>query len=422
MNGLLNGKGLMNLTKRSYLVLVLCAGVAWEGRSQSSTNDINPALLYYQGFLVAPQMSEADMDYLGTNYWGTGGLPARYGELVGRYDEEFSLVRQAAHSAAPCDWGIDTSIWPRTLLPHLARAKAVAVGCRSRVVWELAQGHQTEAREDLLGALVLARNVSRDGTIIGALVQIAMESITTWNVAENFGRFTPDNLEQLLRGMEAAPSRGTVAAAVTHEAALTQRALVGAIEQLRQRYPGDDAKVMAGLHDFFGAKASSEMSDFWEKLLRASGGSSEGVLHLVQEAEPLYQQLGPALNLPLPEFQSREKELAATFQGQSNPLAAECGMILRARRREARALVTLAMVRAAIEYRLHGAAGLQSVTDPAGYGPFGFRRFIFEGVDRGFQLTSALDAGGFAETLIFVETPGPAFLVGGPYAGQVRAK
>ena len=114
--------------------------------------------------------------------------------------------------------------------------------------------------------------------------------------------------------------------------------------------------------------------------------------------------------------------MAAELQNDSNPLVLSFPKILDARRREGRSLVTLAMVRAAAEYKLHGMAAFQSVTDPAGTGPFGFRRFIFQGVDRGFQLTSLLDAGGYAETLIFVETPGPTFLVGGPHVGTAKIK
>lgn len=414
----------MNTPKRTCLPLLLLAFALTAARAGTFRTDINPALLYYQAFLVAPQMSESDLDYLGTNYWSSQKLPEKYGELVTRYDNEFRLVRQAARATVPCDWGIDLSEWPRTLFPQLARGKAVAVGSRSRVVWELAQGQQAEAREDLVATLALARNISRDGTLIGALVQIAMESITTWNVAENFGRFSPETLEQLVADLDAAPARGTLAAAVTNEASLSRQWLVGTIEGLRQAYPGDDAKVMAKLRGMFKDMRSKEDTepDPWDKFLQTSGVSSESVLNVVREAESLNQRLMVAMTLPLPEFQSQEKALEAGIQNFSNPLASSFPAILRARRKEARSLVTLAMVRAAVEYKLHGSAGLQSVNDPAGSGPFGFRRFVFEGVDRGFQLTSVLDAGGFAESLVFVETPGVAFLVGGPHVGTPRGK
>jgi hypothetical protein len=80
------------------------------------------------------------------------------------------------------------------------------------------------------------------------------------------------------------------------------------------------------------------------------------------------------------------------------------------------------MVHAAVEYKLYGQSGFQSVTDPCGSGPFAFRRFIFERVDRGFELTSVYTGGGFPEKLIFVEKAGPPFRGDGPYVGQAVTK
>jgi hypothetical protein len=80
-------------------------------------------------------------------------------------------------------------------------------------------------------------------------------------------------------------------------------------------------------------------------------------------------------------------------------------------------LVFEAMVRAAVEYKLHGEAGLRTVTDPCGQGPFALRRFVFKGVDRGFQLTSAID-NPVAKSVIFVEKDGDPFRVDGPHVGE----
>ena len=88
--------------------------------------DINPALLYYQAFLMAPNLSEADWDYLDTNNWQGQKLSERFGTLVASYDAELMLLRQAAQQKVPCDWGIDLSRGWETLLPHLHVAKWAA--------------------------------------------------------------------------------------------------------------------------------------------------------------------------------------------------------------------------------------------------------------------------------------------------------
>ena len=169
-------------TVKSICILLLVAGGGLAGASQESLRtDINPALLYYQAFLLAPEpMSQADNDHLGTKEGHRWKLPERYGKILAGYDNQFKLVRQAARSTAPCDWGVDLSAGPDTLLPYLARAKAVAVAAMTRVRWELQHGQQAEARDDLLAAFVLGRNDSRDGTLISALCQTAIECMTYW--------------------------------------------------------------------------------------------------------------------------------------------------------------------------------------------------------------------------------------------------
>jgi len=55
-------------------------------------------------------------------------------------------------------------------------------------------------------------------------------------------------------------------------------------------------------------------------------------------------------------------------------------------------------------------------------GPFAFGAFVFDGVDRGFQLKSAYAGLGFPEVLIFVEKDGPPFRVNWKNAGQALSK
>ena len=76
------------------------------------------------------------------------------------------------------------------------------------------------------------------------------------------------------------------------------------------------------------------------------------------------------------------------------------------------------LLHAGIAYKLNGAEGLKSVADPCGNGPFQFQRFIFGGVDRGFELRAAYSGRGYPEVLIFLEKDGAPFHVAGPKAGE----
>src|SRR6266536_842776 len=139
---------IMNIMKSTRWVLsIVIAGAVGANGGQLGA-DINPAQHYYQAFILAPDLSQADHDYLFTNEWRGQKLPERFGELVARYDNQFKLVRQAAQATVPCDWGIDMSPGPATLLPHLARIKAIAQAARLRAMWDLQQGQPAGARDD----------------------------------------------------------------------------------------------------------------------------------------------------------------------------------------------------------------------------------------------------------------------------------
>ncbi len=118
--------------------------------------------------------------------------------------------------------------------------------------------------------------------------------------------------------------------------------------------------------------------------------------------------------MPRPEYETQLQQFKADLQQSPNPyFSRTLPLWEQARHREFKAQVFLAMVRAAVQYKLHGQAGFQTVLDPYGQGPFIFQRFVFEGVDRGFQLTSACTLSGWPEVMIFVEKEGPGFWVNG---------
>jgi hypothetical protein len=400
--------------------------------AQSSPTNLNPAQLYYQAFLVAPDLSQADSEYLWGTEWQGQQLPERFGKIMASYDNEFRLLRAAARSTVPCDWGIDSSAGPNTLLPHLARAKAAVQTAKFRALWELQHGDQVGAREDILAAFVLGRNASRDGYLISVLVQNACEKLTCWTIAVLFGKFSPESLQQLYDGMQAAPAPRSVADCLATKKALCSDWWLRKIQELRQANPNNDAPVMAGLRQWAGADEatgqhpdgqSDEPNAAWDRISQAAGGTSEGVVRLIQELDSVEARLAPILALPQAEFAAALAPLKAEVERSSNPLLQmDFPAWERARGREPMARMNLAMVRAAIQYKLQGPAGLQTETDPWGTGPFDLQRFVFQGGDRGFELKSACHINGWQEVLIFVEKDGPPFYECGRNAGQPRPK
>ena len=349
-------------------------------------------------------------------------------DLAG-YDNEFKFVRAAAQQKAPCDWGIDMSAGPGTFLPHLARIKAVALASQPRAIWDLQQGNQAAARDDLLAAFVLARNASRDGTVIGALVQYACEAIVFASVTGNFGQFSPETLQQLEAGFEAAPAMGTMATAIMTEKSDHVDWLVNKIRQLPAENPENEANLLAAIQkdkelDALEYEVSAKHGDnlatnFWPRALAAAGGTRDGILKLIRETEPLYLRLVKIMALPPPAYEEQIQKFAPEIQQSQNPFVQLLFVDpAKPRVKEFKIQAWQAMVRAAVEFKLHGEAGLKTVQDPFGNGPFAFQRFVFEGVDRGFELKSAYAGLDYPCALIFVEKEGPAFNTDGPYIGQ----
>jgi hypothetical protein len=409
---------LMKNIKSIGALLAVLAGTMLGARGQDFRTDINPALIYYQSFLVAPDpMAGADTDYLESNVGRSKPLPARFDAIFAGYDRQFRLVRQAAHATVPCDWGIDWSAGPETLLPQLGRVKSVAVAARYRARWELQQNRADDARDDLLATFVAGRNAAQDGSLIAALVQVAVENIVCASVAENFYQFPPDTLEQLVAGMDAAPARGTMGTSIAFEKFFGQVWLINRIQELQKENPGDDAKVMATIGKIFEPSGDGG-TNLWPRIA-AVAGNSAGLIKLARDMAPLYDQLAGIMSLPHGPFEDQISQFNAQIQNTANPLVtALMPAVERARVKEFAILETEAMVHAAVAYKLHGADGLNSVTDPCGQGPFQMQRFVFQGVDRGFELEGAYSGRGFPEVMIFVEKDGPAFYVIGKNAGQ----
>jgi hypothetical protein len=213
---------------------------------------------------------------------------------------------------------------------------------------------------------------------------------------------------------------GTVAAAVLNEKASFGDWASRRILELQRQNPGDDAKVMEGVRHFLGLEEPPPGErDLWERLTQAAGGTSNGMLKLLEERARMYERAVVLLALRYPEYERQVEAFRAEVEKTANPLSTNSVPgFLKARATEFRIQVVMAMVRAAVEYKLHGQPGLQSVADPCGKGPFAFKRFVFEGVDRGFELRSAFNAGDYPQVLIFVEKEGPPFLVDGPRAGR----
>jgi len=384
--------------------------------------DINPALLYHQAFTLTPELSPEDHAYLFTTEWRGSHLDDRFAKLAAKYDNSFKLLRRAGYSRVSCDWGIDLTDGPEAMLTGLARAKlATQVACL-RARYALQEGKEAEARDDLIAVFTLGRNVSKDGVLVSALVQIAIENIVTSFIADNFYRFSPETLRQFVAGFDAAPARGSIQQSISTEKHSFCDWYIRKIENFQASNPGNQKATLDYIGEICRRNFLGEDNpepNFSDKLIKAAGGTPEGVIKYIKDLYPLYDELAVVVALPYDQYNARIKPLTDKISRHPNLLVEKFFPALeKCRYKEFGSMVRLAMLRAAVEHRLRGEAGFKSVSDPCGSEPFKFERFTMDGEDRGFELRSELDWRGFEETTIFVEKGGPLFYIDGPKAGK----
>jgi hypothetical protein len=421
-------------TMKSIIAGLLMLGGAMAGaRGEGFRTDINPGLRYWEAIMFAQNVPKDYRDELTTNEWRGRTMPAKIGVMLWAYDKSFRLMRAAAHSEVPCDWGLDITEGPELLLPHLAHAKALAQVARLRVMWDLQNGKQAEACNDLLATLALARRLPSDGTLISVLVEIAMENILISTVAENFYQFSPETLKQLDDGFAAAPARGTVAQAIATGERSFGDWFLRKVQEARQQHPGDEAAVMADIcatfQHVFENGDSDGPANSANQILRAGGGTVEGLLKLIGELPPLYDRLAAVMSLPKKDYEAQIGLLNTEVQNSPNPLIAGLlPAVSKARPKEFSVIGKIAMLHAAVEYKLNGEAAFNQVMDPLADGPFTLERFSFNGVDRGFKLRSPYvgainqDRVVIPQVVIFIEKAGPPFLVWGLRPGEAVPK
>lgn len=412
--------------KTSALVLSVVLSVVFRGVVSADgglRTDINPALLYSQAILQLPDRSV--QDHLFTNEWRGHKLDELFEQQIATYDTAFKLLRKAARQKAPCDWGYDLTQGPELLLPGLAKARLLTQAGRLRVRWHLDNGRPDDARDDLLAAFVLGRQVSKDGILISALVQVAIENILALGIAENWFRFSPETLRQILDGMATAPARGRIVQCVSTERIAFKDWLVRKIGNLRAA-SRDEAEALDKTRELLRSIMSGEdapadpTSPTPEAIILAAGSTTAGLLVQLKELDALYDEAAVLMTVSYDEFLPGIKTFNEKIAKHPNLLVKVFFPVFeKCRLKEFAIEAKLAMLRAALEFRQAGDVGLNQVFDPLFKEPFQFRRFEFAGVDRGFELGSKMRyLNDWNASLIFLERDGPALHLDGKNAGK----
>ena len=347
--------------------------------------DINPALLYWQAFSSLPELRAGDGEFLGPD-WSTGTPGTGAAEVARRCDSTFKLLRRAAASKAPCDWGIDLADGPATVLPNIAKLRRVAQAGALRAKVALDEGREADATNDLAALLSLGRRSAIDGALVQMMIAQSVNDLIVNFVAGNLHQFTPETLPGLGTMFDAAPRRVTVADAVKAERAAFYGWILGQVESFRTAHPGDDKAVCEAFTELMRRYIDGGNDANATRIIDASGGTGQGLLSYIKQLEPVYDAMEKVATAPNDQVEQTIADFAAMKSGATNLLVTHLiPNITRARAKELEATARLAMLRAAIAYKTGGETAFRQIRDPFGDGPF-----EREGAADGFVLRTKL--------------------------------
>ena len=359
----------------SLLLALALLGAAVPADKPDADLGANAALKYWQAFSTLPKMEEK------TPPADVASMPLDDKAKALAASANYSLEQMHYGAALPrCVWAASLDEdGIRTLLPHLPAARNLAALAVLRMRLRFADDKSAEALDDAVDALTLGRHASRDGTLIGLLVNIAIDQLVTDALAADLPKLDVAALKKLAARLDALPPAATVAECL--RIGEERAGLDWFIRQVKE------AKDKDHLLDLLKEVTGNGSRDEAKKFLDACGGDAEGVLKYAEQSRPLYQLAAEKMALTPDEFDKvwgpKELEVA-----KDNPVFKLLfPAVAHVRRAEARYQVRQALRKAALAILIDGPDAAKAQRDPCGDGPFEYVPF-----DGGFELRSKFKA------------------------------
>jgi hypothetical protein len=354
-------------------------GVCAMGRASADAGPAlgaNAALKYWQAFATLPRLTEAEENKISLQHL-SDPVDDQARKVVAKAEYALRMMHLGA-ALQRCDWGIPYEQGIDIHLPHGQAARMLcALAClRARVRFEA--GKTGEAIDDIVAALKLGRQVSRNGINMTLLVGYAIEHHAGATLALYLPKLDAAGIKDLKTRLVGLPPGGSPAAALRKE---EKWALDWFIHQVKGAKDRDSLlTLLSQCSDSEGR--SHDAAERGRAILKECGGSAEGVLKCAEETRQSYELMERKLDLPLDQFQAEWDREQMKRAG--NPIfKAIYPAEHKVRIVQARADVRRALLAAALDVRLDGRDVLKNHVDPVTGAVF-----EYVAVDGGFDLSS----------------------------------
>lgn len=352
---------------------------------QHSPGSDNAALKYLRAYAAVHQAKAILPAPVGEAY-STMPLDDNASAAIRAAEGALRLVHSGV-SSSHCDWGvsIEEGIDPDTSHRVAVRELSALLGLRARL--RLVDRHTAEAVTDLLAGITLARNLSSDGSLASALIAAKLENEHAKLLALNLGALTRSDLTLVLERLQTAPRGSTPRDALVSQIKISHTQLTRMV------------KAASGTEDLVRKLTALPMiGSRSTELLRACGGTAEGIINAISELTPKLAEWGKRFDLPPPEFERAFLSETAGLK-QSNALFRMLTPSYpRVQREDSVVRVQRTLLRAAVAVQRDGTTALTRYTDPYSGLPF-----LHTARREGFSLHSRLIVDGRAVEL----TTGP---------------
>jgi hypothetical protein len=335
--------------------------------------ELNAALVYWQAFAMMPALSEAEMKLRDDVASGNHPLDEEARKIVLKSGEALQYLHRAAkfdHAA----WGIAWEGGPYAILPHISKARELARLAILRAHARFEDGEHKKAIEDVLAAMRLGRQVSRDGVIvlIPLLVDYAIEAQCIHALAMHLPKLDAKTRAELKAGLERLPKSRTLTDAMQGEKDVFWPWVMAEVQN-----PNPQKRLL---------ELAGEISDENRKAFLSL---DEKVLILAaRRMGEHYDRMIEMVKVPPQEVDAKEKEFMEEIKRNGTKDILTLWLLPAVgpgRRAEATHLTRLALLEAGLQVLEDGEDALK---DPKHKDPFGDGPFAYRDTDNGFVLTS----------------------------------
>ena len=353
----------------------------------SNPLNTNAALSYWTAFALLPPIDDQLRKRIASCTSGDAPVDEELRELVKESGNSLNYLHRGAQ-VEPCGWGIAYEYGPYAYLPHLGKARELALLALLRARIRFESGQVDEAMDDTIAAIQLSRDAGQKDEIVllNVVVGIAIETEAIKMIAQSLHLLDSSQREQFARRL------GQIEPKLDMAVALEGEKNVFAGWMVRETERGGSRDRILDLVS----------EDVDERIIkRVRDASQEELKKWALELSAFYDTCNGFMPLPPEEVDTRFGEFVAELgeEENANPLAELFLPALGgARLTEAAFETRKTMLRAsfALFEGDQGTLDRPEYRDPYGDGPFQWNR-----VEGGSELISDLKKGGQPIKLFF---------------------